>query len=42
MIERFKTGTRRPDRFGSPQDRRELSKRGASDRYPVMVELKVP
>lgn len=36
------TDTRRPDRFGGPDDRRPFRNRGASDHYPVTVELKVP
>jgi hypothetical protein len=31
----------RPDRFGGPSDRRPLDKRGASDHFPVTVELRV-
>jgi endonuclease/exonuclease/phosphatase family metal-dependent hydrolase len=36
------TKTVRPDRFGGPDDRRALDRRGASDHYPVRIELKVP
>jgi endonuclease/exonuclease/phosphatase family metal-dependent hydrolase len=32
----------RPDRFGGPRDRRPWKNRGASDHYPVTVELRVP
>jgi endonuclease/exonuclease/phosphatase family metal-dependent hydrolase len=31
----------RPDRFGGPRDRRPWKNRGASDHYPVTVELRV-
>ena len=32
----------RPDRFGGPADRRPWRNRGASDHFPVTVELRVP
>jgi endonuclease/exonuclease/phosphatase family metal-dependent hydrolase len=32
----------RPDRFGGPADRRPFRNRGASDHYPVTVQLRVP
>jgi endonuclease/exonuclease/phosphatase family metal-dependent hydrolase len=31
----------RPDRFGGPRDKRPLKARGASDHFPVTVELRV-
>jgi hypothetical protein len=31
----------RPDRFGGPNDRRPWRNRGASDHYPVTIELRV-
>jgi hypothetical protein len=31
----------RPDRFGGPSDRRPWKNRGASDHFPVTVELRV-
>ncbi|MGL4555288.1 MAG: endonuclease/exonuclease/phosphatase family protein [Gemmataceae bacterium] len=36
------SNTYRPDRFGGADDRRPYRNRGASDHYPVVVELKVP
>jgi endonuclease/exonuclease/phosphatase family metal-dependent hydrolase len=36
------SNTKRPDRFGGPDDKRPLDSRGASDHYPVKIELKVP
>ena len=32
----------RPDRFGGPADKRPWRNRGASDHYPVTVQLRVP
>ncbi|MFQ3651745.1 MAG: endonuclease/exonuclease/phosphatase family protein [Gemmataceae bacterium] len=36
------SNTKRPNRFGGPDDKRPLEHRGASDHYPVKIELKVP
>jgi hypothetical protein len=36
------TKTNRPDRFGGPDDRRTIERRGASDHFPVWMELRVP
>lgn len=40
IIEKF-TYQGRPDRFGGPADRRPWRNRGASDHYPVTIQLRV-
>ena len=40
IVEKF-TFRGRPDRFGGPADRRPWRNRGASDHYPVTVQLRV-
>ncbi|MFO0930345.1 MAG: endonuclease/exonuclease/phosphatase family protein [Gemmataceae bacterium] len=41
IIEKF-TFRGRPDRFGGPADRRPWRNRGASDHYPVTIQLRAP